>query len=223
MNSLSVIIIARNEERHLPRLLARLAQMPQVSQIVLSDGGSTDRSIEVAKKCGAQVVEAKGRGAQLNAGAKAATGDILWFLHADCWPARGSGAQLLASVGRGNGGGHFRVRFDSPSLWARAFEGIARAQAHFGWFYGDSGIWARRDIFEQLNGFAPWPLFEDLDFAQRLRRAGPIETLPGRLRVSARRFQSRPAQTLWLWLELQVRFELGQSPDELARLYRDRV
>ncbi len=222
MPSISVIIIARDEEPHLPRLLQRLRAMPQVAQIIVSDGGSTDGTVSIAQNAGAQVVFARGRGSQLNAGARAATGEILWFLHADCWPARSCGAQILASVRGGNLGGHFRMRFESRSIWARVFELIARAQARFGVFYGDSGIWARRHVFEQLGGFQDWPLFEDLDFARRLRDSGHIETLAGRLHVSARRFEKRPAQTLRLWFELQLRFELGQAPDELARLYRER-
>lgn len=223
MAFISVIIIARNEERQLPRLLERLRAMPQVGQTILSDGGSTDQTVAIARGAGAQVVAARGRGAQLNAGASAATGDVLWFLHADCLPARSCGAQILASTKRGRIGGHFRVRFESASPWARVFERIARVQARLGTFYGDSGIWAKREAFEELGGFQNWPLFEDLDFARRLRAAGPIETLAGRLRVSARRFEKRPLRVLWLWLELQARFELGQSPEVLARFYREHL
>ncbi len=220
---ISTIVIARNEERHLPRLLARLNEMPHVAQIILSDGGSTDTSVQLAQNAGAHVVESKGRGAQLNAGASAATQEILWFLHADCLPARSCGEQILRSIRRGNLGGHLRVRFESRSKWARLFEFVARVQARFGVFYGDSGIFCTRRAFDELNGFQNWPLFEDLDFARRLRRLGRIETLPGGLRVSARRFEKRPLCTLLLWLELQIRFECGQSPEKLAKLYRQRL
>ncbi len=221
--SLSVIIIARDEEHHLPRLLARLREMPCALQIIVSDGGSSDGTLAVAKEAGALVVEARGRGAQLGAGAAAATGEVLWFLHADCLPSRGCASQIVRSVGRGNVGGHFRVRFDSNSRWARLFEFVARVQAHFGVFYGDSGIFCTRRAFDALGGWKSWPLFEDLDFARRLWRLGAIETLPGRLHVSARRFEQKPLKTLLLWIELQVRFELGQGPEQLARLYRERM
>lgn len=220
---LSVIIIARNEERHLPRLLKRIGEMPQVAQIIVSDGGSSDATVVLAREAGAEVVEARGRGAQLNAGAAIATSEILWFLHADCLPARGCAAQIVRAVEREKVGGHFRVRFDSSSKWARLLEFIARVQAQFGVFYGDSGVFCTWLAFDELGGFTPWPLFEDLDFARRLRRLGIIETLPGRLRVSARRFEQKPFKTILLWLELQVRFDLGQSPEKLARLYRERV
>jgi len=220
--SLSVIIIARDEERHLPRLLKRLGEMPHVAQIIVSDGGSSDSTIVIASNAGADVVEARGRGAQLNAGAAVATNELLWFLHADCLPARSCAAQIVRVAKRGKVGGHFRVRFGSKSKWARLFEFVARLQAWLGVFYGDSGVFCTRRAFDELNGFARWPLFEDLDFARRLRRLGRIETLPARLHVSARRFQKQPFKTLLLWLELQIRFDLGQSPEELARLYRER-
>jgi len=220
--NISVIIIARDEQSHLPRLLERLRAMPEITQIILSDGGSTDETVSLAQSAGATVVFARGRGAQLNAGAQKATGEILWFLHADCLPSRGCGGQILASYQRGFVGGHFRMRFQSRSVWARIFESIARIQARLGWFYGDSGIWASRAAYDELGGFAPRPLFEDLDFARRLRTLGRLQTLPGRLGVSARRFHKRPAKTLWLWLELQARFQWGQTPDELARIYRER-
>ncbi len=223
MPSLSVIIIARDEERHLPRLLERLRAMPQVGQIIVSDGGSTDQTVLIAQRDDAQVVFARGRGAQLNAGAFIATGEVLWFLHADCLPARSCGAQILASIERGRVGGHFRVQFESASPWARLVERIARVQAHFGVFYGDSGIWTTRKAFGQLDGFKDWPLFEDLDFARRLRDRGKVETLAGRLQASARRFEKRPFRTMLLWLELQARFSLGQSPALLARFYREHL
>ncbi|BCM93290.1 hypothetical protein IAD21_05181 [Abditibacteriota bacterium] len=220
--SISVIIIARNEESHLGRLLARLNEMPEVRQIIVSDGGSSDSTVEIARAAGAQIVSAYGRGAQLNAGVAVATQTIFWFLHADCLPARSCGTQMVHSIRRGKVGGHFRLRFESKSRWARLFELVARLQSHWGVFYGDSGIYTTRNTFDELGGFAQWSLFEDLDFARRLRRIGPTSTLPGRLRASARRFEKQPFKTLLVWLELQIRFDLGQSPEKLAHLYRER-
>lgn len=220
--SISVVIIARNEAAHLPRLLTRLGEMPEVAQIILSDGGSSDATPAVARASGVEVVQARGRGAQLNAGASLAVHPVLWFLHADCLPSRGCGAQMMRSIGGGSVGGHFRLHFESRSRWARGFETVARVQSHWGVFYGDSGIYATRAAFEALGGFAAWPLFEDLDFARRLRSLGRVETLPGRLRASARRFEKHPCKTLLTWLELQVRFELKQSPEKLSQLYRKR-
>ncbi len=222
---ITVVIPARNEARHLPRLLSRLAAMPQIGEIFVADGGSDDQTVALAREAGAVVVEgARGRGAQQNAAARCASGERLWFLHADALPSRGSAAQIEIAARRGAIGGNFRIRFEGRGFWPRLFEIIARAQRGLGIYYGDSGIWATREAWEELGGFAPWPLFEDLDFARRmelLARAQNRKTAccAGRLHLSARRFEKRPWGTLWLWGRLQWAFERGASPDELARLY----
>ncbi|MBW3636350.1 MAG: glycosyltransferase [Armatimonadetes bacterium] len=220
-----MIIPTRNEARHLPRLLARLAAMPQIGEILVADGGSDDETVTLAREGGAEVVEgARGRGAQQNAAAQQARGEILWFLHADALPSLGSGAQIENAARRGALGGNFRIRFEGRGFWPRLFEIIARVQRRFGIYYGDSGLWATRAAWEELGGFAPWPLFEDLDCARRLELLARSQNrttacCAGRLQLSARRFEERPARILWLWVRLQWAFERGASPDELARLY----
>lgn len=220
---ISVVVPARNEAKKLPRLLDRLHDIPEVGEILVADGGSTDATIEWARRGGAQVVQgAHGRGPQQNLGATQTTGEILWFLHADSLPSRHTGHQILHAVRGGALGGNVRMRFDAPGLAPRFFEGIARQQRKLGIYYGDSGLWVTKSTWLQLGGFAPWHLFEDYHFVRRLERLGPTVCCPGRLLVSARRFEKRPWRTLALWLELQARFHLGQSPEQLAHLYRAR-
>lgn len=222
---ISVVIPARNEARHLPRLLRRLRAMPHIGEIFVADGGSDDQTVEIAREWGARVIEgARGRGAQQNAAAARSSGEILWFLHADALPSLGSGAQIERAAKSGAMGGNFRVRFEARGVWPRLFESIARGQRVVGIYYGDSGIWATRAAWENLGGFAPWPLFEDLDFARRLETLARGEgrrtaCCAGRLLLSARRFERSPWRTLWLWARLQWAFERGAAPDELARLY----
>ena len=221
--SISVITPTFNEAAHLPRLLKRLKQMPNIAQIIVADGGSTDATTQIARAAGALVVEgARGRGPQQNAGAHSATGDVLWFLHADCLPPRGASAQITRAVNGGAIGGNFRVRFMARGWAPRLFEQIARVQRARGVYYGDSGIWLKRATWLHLGGFPPWPLFEDYALVRQLELSGVTACCAGRLQVSARRFAHQPFRVLWLWLELQIRFALGQSPDELARIYRAR-
>ena len=221
--SISVIIPTYNEALHLPRLLTRLRAMPDVAQILVADGGSTDATIEIARAAGVQVVEgARGRGPQQNLAARSASGEILWFLHADCLPPRGASAQIMRATKRGAVGGNFRVCFAARGLAPRLFEHIARVQRARGVYYGDSGIWLRRATWLQVGGFPNWPLFEDYELVRRLETLGETACCAGRLQVSARRFAQQPWRVLWLWLELQARFRLGQTPDELARIYRAR-
>ena len=230
---ISVVIPARDEALHLPRLLRALQAMPEIAEIIVSDGGSSDRTIALAREMGALVVEgARGRGAQQNAGARVSTrlssGDVVWFLHADALPDEKCGRQIVRAVERGAIGGNFRLRFAARGGWPRFFELLARGQRARGAYYGDSGIWVERGTWEWLGGFQAWPLFEDLDFARRLetlarREGGKTACCAGRLRVSARRFRKSPWKVLLWWLGLQIGFNCGVSPHQLARFYHRRA
>lgn len=220
---ISVIIPTHNEAAHLPRLLERLQTLPRVAQVIVADGDSTDATCAIARSRGAILVEgARGRGPQQNAGVGAATGEVLWFLHADCIPSRGADAQIARAMKNGAQGGNFRVQFAARGLAPRLFETIARLQRARGFYYGDSGIWLCRAVWNEIGPFPAWPLFEDYALMRALESRGQTACCAGRLQISARRFEARPWRILWLWLELQMRFQRGQAPDELARIYRQR-
>ena len=219
---ISIIIPTHNEAAHLPRLLARLSELSS-AQVVVADGGSTDATVAIARAAGALVVEgARGRGPQQNLGAHGASGEVLWFLHADCLPPRGALGQIRRAVDSGAPGGNFRMRFEARGLAPRLFEFIARAQRARGVYYGDSGLWLTRPAWDAIGGFPAWPLFEDYALVKKLEARGKTACCAGPLRVSARRFARQPWRVLGLWLELQIRFGLGQAPQELAHLYRAR-
>ena len=226
MSSVAVIIPALNEAAHLTRLLPQLRQMEGIGQVIVCDGGSEDSTVEIAQAGGAEVILApRNRGAQMNAGAAVAEGDILWFLHADAMPHPQSAQAILRRLRhRACVGGNFRLRFDAATPVARGFAGVARAQRRWGIYYGDSGIFTRRSVFKELGGYQAWPLFEDYDFARRLecharRHQCLTARLPLPLLVSARRIQQHPWRALWLWATLQTLYSLGVSPHSLARIY----
>ena len=210
---ISVIVPTYNEAAHLPRLLKCLRAMPDVAQIIVADGGSSDTTVAIARAAGAQLVEgARGRGPQQNLAAHSASGEILWFLHADCLPPRGAASQITRAVKAGAMGGNFRVRFAARGLAPRLFEGIARVQRARGVYYGDSGIWLTRAAWLLLGGFPDWPLFEDYELVHRLESSGCNRVLRrafAGFRAAVLRIS--PWRVLWLWLELQIRFHLGQS------------
>jgi rSAM/selenodomain-associated transferase 2 len=221
---ISVIIPTLNEASNLPGVLAALDGDGVEREIIVVDGGSTDGTWDIARRQGVRVIETvPGRGNQLRAGAEAATGDVLWFLHADCRVASGA----LAAIGRelaatpNAPGGNFRLLFDGDDEFSRWLDGFyARIRAK-GVYYGDSGVFVRRSAYETLGGIRPLALMEDYDFNRRLEGLGPtlmIENPP--LVTSSRRFAGRQKWDIVMgWLVIHGLFHLGVPAPWLARLY----
>ncbi len=218
---LSVIIPTWNEAEGLAVTLAAVRHWHE-GELVCADGGSGDDTVAIARSFGARVVGAtRGRGAQLHAGAAAATGDIFWFLHADTMPLGDAPGQIAEALTDGRVvGGNFRLRFSGCSRPARFMTVLYPRLAWIGLRYGDSGIFARATAYAAVGGYRPYPLFEDIDFLRRLGRHGRLRTLPGPLLGSSRRFEGRPfAPVFARWAFLQVMYWLGWPPRRLARLY----
>ena len=229
-----VLIPARNEAKCIAAQITYLRALsrPQNCQIeiIVADGDSDDATRVLAESAGAHVLGCKAnRGVQQNAAAQIANGDILWFLHADSKP-HPRALEYLSRAARNpkTSGGNFRLHFETHAgkdkFWPRVFETIARTQRKRGGYYGDSGIWVRREVFQMLVGFKEWPLFEDFDFARRLekfssRHGMRTEYSPLEIIASARRFQTSPLRLLAQWIMLQTLFQIGVSPQRLARIY----
>lgn len=192
-------------------------------EVVVADAGSPDRTGEFAARAGARVVQApRGRGAQLHAGALAARGDVLLFLHADARLEEGARSAIHASLADPRIiGGNFRVVFVPARGAARAFSYLYDLRRRvMSIYYGDSAIFVRRSLYDRLGGFRPIPLMEDYEFMRRIERAGRTRYLCRvRVEVSSRRFRARPLRTLLLWARIQILYMLGVPPDRLARLY----
>jgi rSAM/selenodomain-associated transferase 2 len=217
----SVIIPTLNEEIALPGLIDALRRIDHSIELIVADGGSDDRTCEVARAADRLVTTAKGRGTQQAAGASIATGDVLWFLHADSVPNANSVAAIREALANPSTvGGNFTLRFDGDSQAARTLSWIYPLLRPLGLCYGDSGIFVRRQAYVTVGGFGPLPLFEDVDLVKRLRRAGRVERLPCVLKTSCRRFEHRNVLGMFAqWTSLQILYWLGASPDWLARRY----
>ena len=173
---ISVIIPTLNEARNLERLLAGLTAQDVAAEIVVVDGGSQDGTQAVANMFGVTLLSAqRGRGQQLLAGAEAASGDVLLFLHADSrFPA--GGLEAIETALRESPalvGGNFRVVFDGNSDFSRWLTGFYAWFRGHGLYYGDSAVFARRDVYREIGGIRRMALMEDYDFTRRLERAGP--------------------------------------------------
>ncbi len=221
---ISVVIPTLDEADNLGRLLRVLDNEEGVAEIVVADGGSSDRTVAVARARGAKVVHAApGRGQQLCAGARAAAGDVLLFLHADSrFPAGGLRRIRDVLAASPNAvGGNFRVVWDGDSSFSRRLSRFYNRLRRWGLYYGDSGIFVRRSAYDAIGGFRPIAVMEDYDFVRRLERYGEtvrIDDPP--LVTSSRKFAGRPsAAIVWGWLKIHALYHLGVSPERLARMY----
>ena len=220
---LSIIIPTLNEAYSIRGSLESLARLNGNPEVIIVDGGSSDRTCEIAREYGAQVIASKlGRGVQMHTGASAARGEAFWFLHADTI-VPGDGADQIKKVLTEDlctVGGNFAVRFDGVSRGARFMTWLYPKLRKLGLCYGDSGIFVRASAYEQVGGFKPFPIFEDLDLMRVLQKRGKMAHLPAAVITSSRRFEGKSfVLTFARWSILQGLYWLGISPHVLSEFY----
>lgn len=220
-DSLGIVIPALNAAA---RLGATLECVAGAGDCIVVDGGSTDGTIDVARGRGATVIEAeKGRGVQLQAGAGAASGDWLLFLHADTvlrpgW--RHAVQGFMAEEGNRDRAGYFHLRLDYDSRAALRIERLAAWRNKvLGLPYGDQGLLIHRSLYDRLGGYRPMVLYEDVDLVRRIGRRRLV-ALDASAVTSAQRYHRggfvlRPLRNLFC---LGLYF-LHVPPALIARLY----
>ncbi len=226
---ISVVIPTRMEAANIGPLLAELDREATPHEVIVVDAltagrPSEDGTAAVARALGATVLLAPmGRGSQLAAGAAAAKGDGLLFLHADTrFPAGGLAAVRAALERRPDSpGGNFRLLFDGNDALARWLDGFYALIRSLGFIYGDSGIFVRRAAYARSGGMRALPVMEDYDFIRRVAHLGPLINISEPpLVTSTRRFRGRwwPAIVL-RWLRVHALYYLGASGERMARIY----
>jgi len=215
----SVIVPTFDEEAELPALFDHLDSVDGEWEVLVADGGSRDRTVEIARERGAEVVsEGSHRAPQLNAAAARAQGELLVFLHADSRLPPDAHRALSETDAAG---GNFALRFDGGDRFARVLTRAYAFQRRFGFYYGDSTIWLRPSTFAALGGYRDLPIMDDYDLVRRLERGFQTECLPGPALTSPRRWRALGVpRTLVTWWVIRLLFVAGVPAERLARLYK---
>jgi rSAM/selenodomain-associated transferase 2 len=223
----SVVIPAWNEAHRLPRLLEALGRCdPRPHEVIVVDGGSEDGTRDLAASRASVIAAPRGRAAQQNAGARAAVGDALWFVHADCVPGPSAVAEIERALAGGAPGGCFRIAFPPEERTAHPLlplieRGINLRTQATRKGTGDQGLFVRGDVFRAAGGFPEWPLFEDVALADAIGGAGRSAVCRGPLLTSARRWlRHGVTRTMGLMWALRLAYLVGVSPERLVRRWR---
>lgn len=221
---LSVIIPALDEQHQLEATLRRARG--EGVEVIVVDGGSTDRTVEIAAPLAHRViVSPRGRSRQMNAGADAASGEVLLFLHADTLLPEGFvDAIAKALADPGVVGGRFDVALSPTSALLSLVAALMNARSRLSRIAtGDQAIFVRSEVFARLGGFADIPLMEDIDFSRRLKREGGIACLRERVTTSSRRWLADgPVRTILRMWTLRLLYFAGVPATRLRRAYPDR-
>lgn len=222
---ISIIIPVYNEEDTITTCLRQFEPPPDTLEIIVSDGGSGDRTVEAARRFSAvRVIRSpkRGRATQMNAGAAEADGDIFLFLHADTLLPAGWRSLVVKSICEdGMAGGRFRLSISAPGFAYRCVAwGTNFRSRVLGITYGDQAIYVRRDVFERVGGYPAIPIFEDSEFCDLIRREGRFGWNDAPVVTSARRWQRRGViRTVLLTWTLRLLYLLAVPPEVLARYY----
>ena len=221
---LSIIVPVLDDADHLERLLPHLRSECPDADVLVVDGGSGDRTPLIARGWPdvRYLVGERGRARQMNAGARAARGDVLLFLHADTrLPPGASVAIVRALEDPAVASGRFDVRFCNPHWAFRMIAALMNWRSRLtGIATGDQAIFVRRQVFEALGGFRDIPLMEDVELCARLKRCGRTGCLRQRVVTSSRKWEREGiVRTIVLMWALRLLYFFRVDPMRLDRWY----
>ncbi len=225
---ISIIIPTYNEAEQVAQTIYKTlaAKSSHESEIIVVDGGSTDETVSIAKESGAitLVSERKGRGAQMNKGASVATGEILYFLHADSIPPQHFTEYIINSLNAGAVSGCFRLSFDYNHWFLRANCWFTRFNINAVRF-GDQSLFITKDIFLQSGGFREDLLvMEDQEIIHRIKKLGKFKVMNAAVTTSARKYHDNGIYKMQvIFFRIWLLYYLGYSQQYLLILYKSLI
>ena len=219
---ISIIIPTFNEEENLENLLTQLKELKtEKTEIIVSDGGSTDETRSVAERFADKlVISQKGRALQMNAAANYAAGEILWFLHSDSKLYFDYETEILSKLST-RSWGWCTAKLDSTKWIFRLIESMMNIRSKLTHIAtGDQGFFVRKTAFIQVNKFPEIALMEDIVMSRNLKRIGKPYVSKKEIHTSCRKWEREgPIRTIFRMWMLRARFFLGASPEKLAKVY----
>jgi len=224
---ISIVVPTFNEQERIELLIKDIQKKAKLipSEIIIADGGSTDKTLEIAQKAGAKIVVSpkKGRAAQMNYGASMALGNVLHFVHADCHLPVGFVNDIQEALTNGYQSGCYRFRFDSPDFILKINSFFTRFNA-LTFRGGDQTLFITRALFDEIGGFDEhYVIMEDYDIIRRIwaKNRALFKLIPKSVLVSARKYQTNS----WLRVQLanlraMISFRQNKPPQQIADTYQ---
>lgn len=225
---ISIIIPVYNEEKHLPLLLEHLRKVSAgyVLEIILVDGGSTDKTPVIAENDSqVKLINSdRGRATQMNAGAKIARAEILYFLHADSFPPPKFDELILKEINNGNKAGCFQMKFDKNHWWLNLMGHFTKIN-HLSCRGGDQSLFVEKKLFKEIGGFdETYKVYEDNELIKRLYQKRQFTVIKKWLTTSARLYNKMGVwNTQLLFIEIYWKQRFGATAEELYSHYYKRV
>ena len=223
----SIIIPTYNEETNIGKLLSfiRLNSQGVNLEVIVIDGGSTDSTLDIASNYNTLLFNSeKGRGKQLYTGANKATGDVLYFLHADTIPPSTFIIDILQALNLGFESGCFQLNFYPTSILLRFYEFFTRYRSLI-FRGGDQSLFIKKSAYAKLGGFDPsMEIMEDIDFIKRILNGSKFIVLKSKVKSSSEKYFNKGIVKLqFIYAIIHLLFALGISNQTISKFYKKYV